>query len=162
MTLIDHHRPRLRTLCRRHRVLRLWAFGSVLRPDFGPHSDVDLLYELDDPAIPDAAYTRNYFDLTRALRTLFGRPVDFVSYVDVRNPYLKEELDQTKELIYDQTAEGVRPQASAPSRCSATPTCPPGWIAGRPGFRVSVPAGRPARLESGKLSCAGYGDPAQR
>ncbi len=62
-------------LCRRWRVRDLAVFGSVLRDDFGPESDVDLLVTF----APDAPWT--LFDLV-AIRddfaALLGRPVDLI------------------------------------------------------------------------------------
>ena len=65
----------LESLCRRWQVVELAVFGSVLRDDFGPHSDVDLLVTL----APDAPWT--LLDLV-AIRDDFarvlGRPVDLI------------------------------------------------------------------------------------
>jgi hypothetical protein len=43
VNILEPHRPAIARLCRRHGVSELHAFGSVLRGDFGPDSDVDLL-----------------------------------------------------------------------------------------------------------------------
>jgi len=59
--------------CERHRVKRLSVFGSILREDFGPESDVDILVEF----LPGVAYS--LFDLggmLMELRELVGRAVD--------------------------------------------------------------------------------------
>lgn len=62
--------------CRRWKVTEFALFGSVLRDDFGPDSDVDVLVSF----APDAEHT--LFDLVRmedALREIFGRKVDLVT-----------------------------------------------------------------------------------
>lgn len=62
--------------CRKWRVHRLEVFGSVLRDDFGPDSDVDFLVTFD----PSAHWT--LFDWVHAqdeLAAVVGRPVDLVS-----------------------------------------------------------------------------------
>lgn len=59
-------------LCRRHRVRRLSLFGSALRPDFGPTSDVDLLVEFESGATPGFAF----FALQDEFSRLLGRTVD--------------------------------------------------------------------------------------
>jgi predicted nucleotidyltransferase len=72
---LDIDEERLAALCRRYRVTELALFGSVLRDDFGPDSDVDVLYELDASAEVDL------FDLARLrneLSDLVGREVDLV------------------------------------------------------------------------------------
>lgn len=65
----------LADICRRHSVIELSLFGSVLRDDFGPHSDVDLLYVF----APDARVGwSGIYALDRELSELFGRQVDLV------------------------------------------------------------------------------------
>jgi hypothetical protein len=66
---------RLADLCRRWKVQDLALFGSVLRDDFGPSSDIDVLVTFE----PGAAWS--LFDLARMeeeLKTLFQREVDLV------------------------------------------------------------------------------------
>lgn len=61
--------------CRRWRMLKLEVFGSALRDDFGPHSDVDFLVTFE----ADAQWS--LFDLVDAeteLASIVGRPVDLV------------------------------------------------------------------------------------
>lgn len=65
---------RLADIRRRFHVRELALFGSVLREDFGPHSDVDLLYALE----PGARVGWEIFDLQLELEALIGRPVDLV------------------------------------------------------------------------------------
>lgn len=48
--IIEVPRSELSAFCRRHRIHRLAFFGSVLRDDFGPESDVDVLVEFDQKA----------------------------------------------------------------------------------------------------------------
>ncbi len=59
-------------ICRRHSVRRLSLFGSALRDDFGPESDVDLLVEFVPGRTPGLAF----FTLQEELAGLFGRTVD--------------------------------------------------------------------------------------
>ena len=49
-------------------------------------------------------YGENYFEFKFALEDLLKRPVDLVEYNAVKNPYFKEELDETKQLIYGQAS----------------------------------------------------------
>jgi predicted nucleotidyltransferase len=67
---IDHEA--LAELCRRYHVARLSFFGSVLRGDFGPESDVDVLVEFLPGRTPGLAFFRLQDELAR----LFGRRVD--------------------------------------------------------------------------------------
>ena len=62
--------------CRRHHIRRLALFGSVLRDDFGPGSDVDVLVEFEPGHTPGLAFMR----MERELSALFGgRAVDLVT-----------------------------------------------------------------------------------
>ena len=62
----------LRDFCRRHHIRRLAFFGSVLRSDFGPDSDVDVLVEFERGHVPGLAFFAIEEDLTKIL----GRKVD--------------------------------------------------------------------------------------
>ena len=65
-------RQRLADFCRRHHVRRLALFGSVLRDDFGPDSDVDVLVEFEAGHVPGFALV----NLEDELSALVGRKVD--------------------------------------------------------------------------------------
>ncbi len=67
---IDHRK--LEDFCRRHAIEKLSLFGSVLRDDFGPASDVDVLVEFERGRTPGFAF----FDLQEELSLMFGRRVD--------------------------------------------------------------------------------------
>jgi predicted nucleotidyltransferase len=85
--------------CRRHRVARLYVFGSVLRPDFRPgESDIDLLVEFQ-PDAPEALY-KTYFSLLNELRQTLAAPIDLVMADAIRNPYVKASIEASKQEIY--------------------------------------------------------------
>jgi len=65
-------RERIGALCRRHHIRRLALFGSVLREDFGPASDVDVLVEFEPGHVPGFGFV----DIQDELSALLGRPVD--------------------------------------------------------------------------------------
>jgi uncharacterized protein len=68
-------RPALSLFCRRWRITELALFGSVLRPDFRPDSDLDLLVTF----APDAAWSGwDLVTIEAELAALFGRKVDLV------------------------------------------------------------------------------------
>jgi len=58
--------------CRRNHIRRLALFGSILRDDFGPDSDIDVLVEFE----PGTRVGLRFFALQRELSALFGRTVD--------------------------------------------------------------------------------------
>ena len=73
----NHHglafsQERLAELCRRHQIRRLALFGSVLRNDFGPNSDVDVLVEFE----PGVRTGLKFFAIQDELSEILGRQVD--------------------------------------------------------------------------------------
>lgn len=85
----------LADLCRRHGVNRLSLFGSVLRADFGPDSDVDVLVEFL-PGVRCGLI--GMARLQRELSELIGRPVDLRTPKDLsryfRDQVLREAVEQ--------------------------------------------------------------------
>ena len=101
--VIDQHRDALAELCRRHHVARLDVFGSAATGDFDPQrSDIDLLVEFAD--VPEAKTFRAYFALLADLEALFGRPVDLVEPVGVRNQYYWKGINATRRELFDAAA----------------------------------------------------------
>jgi len=90
----------LANFCERWRVQELSAFGSVLRQDFSPKSDIDLLVSFS----PDAHWT--LFDMARMraeLNELLGRDVDLVSRRGIessRNAIRREAILSSAQVIY--------------------------------------------------------------
>ena len=64
---------RLAEFCRKHHIVKLSFFGSVLRDDFGPQSDVDVLVEFDPAHIPGLL---RFVGMQMELAELLGRAVD--------------------------------------------------------------------------------------
>jgi predicted nucleotidyltransferase len=98
---VERHRADLEALCRRFRVRRLELFGSAVTGGFRPQgevSDLDFLVEFGPPTGP--GYADRYFGLLESLEALFGRPVDLVVASAIKNPYFREMVEKTKELIY--------------------------------------------------------------
>jgi predicted nucleotidyltransferase len=67
---------KLARLCRRYHIRRLAFFGSVLREDFGPKSDVDVLVEFEEGHTPGLGFIDIQDDLSKLLG---GREVDLVT-----------------------------------------------------------------------------------
>ena len=86
--------------CRRHQVRRMHLFGSALRHDFDPsRSDLDLLVEFQP--IEPGAMVQAYFGLEQQLVAITGKPVDLVMADAVRNPYVRRDIEASKQLIYE-------------------------------------------------------------
>lgn len=86
----------IRAICRRYGVRELALFGSALRDDFGPESDLDLLVEFE----PDVRI--GFMELGRMeqeLAALLGRRVDLVPKGGLR-PFLRDEVLASARLLY--------------------------------------------------------------
>ncbi len=82
--------------CRRNRISRLSLFGSVLREDFRPDSDVDVLVEFEPEAqIGMMAYSR----IQRELSELLRRPVDLVPQKGLK-PRIRNAVLASAEVVY--------------------------------------------------------------
>ena len=104
MRLIKRNMAQIIALCEKHKVQELYVFGSALTNKFNKNSDVDFTVIFDRKALPLMVYGENYFNFKFALEDLLKRDVDLVEYNAVKNPFFKEELDETKQLIYGQQA----------------------------------------------------------
>lgn len=97
-SLIRDNLQKIVRLCKKHKVDKLFVFGSILTNRFNDKSDVDLVVSFRKVEVED--YFDNYFDFKYALEELLGREVDLLEEQTIRNPYLKKNVDATKTLIY--------------------------------------------------------------
>ena len=82
--------------CRRNQIRTFSLFGSVLREDFGPDSDVDVLVEFDPKAhIGFMALGR----MQRELAELLGRRVDLVPR-DGLKPLIRDSVLESAQVLY--------------------------------------------------------------
>lgn len=83
--------------CRKWKIKELALFGSVLREDFGPDSDVDVLVTF----APGGGITfDNRVEMLDELAAIFGREVDLVEKQALRNPFRRHVILTTKEVLY--------------------------------------------------------------
>jgi predicted nucleotidyltransferase len=92
------YKNQINALCEKHKVKSLYAFGSVLTPDFNIHSDIDLIVDFKEVDVKD--YADNYFDLKFSLQDIFKRQIDLLEEQAIKNPYFKQVVNKTKELVY--------------------------------------------------------------
>ena len=81
--------------CRRHHIRRLALFGSVLRGDFRPDSDVDVLVEFEAGHVPGLAF----FGMQDELSRLLGRTVD-LNTPGFLSAYFRDEVLREAENVY--------------------------------------------------------------
>ena len=92
-------RKKLAEFCQKNHIRKLAFFGSVLRDDFGPQSDVDVLVEFEEGKTPGFAF----FTLQDELAMMFGRDVDLYTFKGVqasRNPFRRKSILESVRSIY--------------------------------------------------------------
>jgi len=90
-------RQKIAEFCKRWSIIEFSVFGSVLREDFRPDSDVDVLVSIDPKA------HIGLFEIAEMqieLEGMFKRPVDFVEKEGLRNPYRRSEILRTARVVY--------------------------------------------------------------
>ena len=76
----------------------LFVFGSVLTNKFSDKSDIDLVVDIDSNDPFD--YADSYFNLKFAIQDLFKRPIDLLENKAIKNPYIRQNIDRSKSLVY--------------------------------------------------------------
>ncbi|MEI7836115.1 MAG: nucleotidyltransferase domain-containing protein [Planctomycetota bacterium] len=94
---LDISTTKIGEFCQKWKVREFSLFGSVLREDFSPESDVDVLVSFQ----PDSQW--DLFDLVKMrdeLMAMFLRDVDLVEKEGLRNPFRRHNILRTCEVIY--------------------------------------------------------------
>jgi len=86
---------RIAEFCRRHHITRLSLFGSVLRDDFSPESDVDVLVEFQPGRTPGL----RFFTIQEDLTQFFGRRVDLNTPEDL-SVYFRDRVEAEAVPLY--------------------------------------------------------------
>ena len=86
---------RIAEFCRRHHIRKLALFGSVLREDFGPGSDVDVLVEFEPGHVPGLSF----FAMERELSDILGRKVD-LNTPQFLSRYFRDRVIAEAEVQY--------------------------------------------------------------
>ena len=89
---------KIKALCAKHKVNKLFVFGSVLKDTFTNESDIDFVVDFEKLDLSD--YADNYFDLKDQLESIFNRPVDLLEEKGIRNPFFRKQIENEKHLIY--------------------------------------------------------------
>lgn len=88
----------IKRLCSRHKVKRLYVFGSVLTENYNENSDIDLIVDFEP--IDIAQYADNYYDFKFSLEDVFHKPIDLLEEKAIKNPYFRQVVDKKRQLIY--------------------------------------------------------------
>lgn len=98
MSIIDQNKDQITALCNMHKVAKLFVFGSVLTNKFKKSSDIDFLVDFNNVDLYE--YADNYFNLKNSLESLLNRPIDLLEDKAIKNPFLRQSIDSSKQLIY--------------------------------------------------------------
>lgn len=94
---IDIPREKIEDFCRRWKIKEMAIFGSALREDFGPESDLDLLVTFSE----EARWTLfDWAEMIEELKKITGRDIDLVDRESIRNPFRRRSILARMEAIY--------------------------------------------------------------
>ena len=93
---VDIPQKQIAEFCHRHGIRRLALFGSILRDDFRPESDIDVLVEFQ----PGVKVGLRFFAIERELSEILGRRVD-LNTPGFLGKYYREEVLREAEVQYD-------------------------------------------------------------
>jgi len=93
---IDIPYDEIAAFCQQHHIRKLSLFGSVLRDDFTPESDVDVLVEFE----PDAIVGLKFFAIQRELTELLKHEVDLNTY-GFLSRHFRDKVVATAEVVYE-------------------------------------------------------------
>lgn len=88
---------RIKEFCQRWGVEELSVFGSALRDDFGPESDVDVLVSLSPSRSVDID---DWLQMMDELKEIFGRDIDLLDKGSLRNPFRRRSILTSKKVLY--------------------------------------------------------------
>jgi len=96
---LEPYTEQIKKLCANHKVRNLYVFGSVITKDFSDKSDIDFIvdFNTNDPF----EYANNYFELKFALEDLLRKPVDLLEQKGLKNSYIIQSINNSKQLIYE-------------------------------------------------------------
>jgi predicted nucleotidyltransferase len=92
---VEFPKEKIAAFCRRHHIRKLAVFGSALREDFRPESDLDVLVEFELEHTPGLAF----FGMEQELSELLGRKVD-LNTPQFLSPYFRDKVLAEAEVQY--------------------------------------------------------------
>jgi predicted nucleotidyltransferase len=97
MVRVALDKGKIAEFCRKWGIKELSLFGSVLRDDFRPDSDIDVLVVYEQDAERDLW---DHLHAEEELKGLLGRNVDLVEKSALRNPFRREHILSNREIVY--------------------------------------------------------------
>jgi uncharacterized protein len=94
---INIPKDQIKDFCLKWKIKEFALFGSVLRDDFRPDSDIDVLVTF----APSGGITfDNRIEMQDELAEIFGRKIDLVEKEVIRNPFRRHNILTTREVVY--------------------------------------------------------------
>jgi hypothetical protein len=94
---ININREAITVFCKKWKIVEFALFGSVLRDDFAPDSDIDVLVSFDSSAHWSLF---DFVEMREELKEVFGKEVDLVEKDGLRNPFRRHEILTTRQIVY--------------------------------------------------------------
>ncbi len=88
----------IQKFCQKHHIVKMWLFGSILRDDFNPESDIDVLVTFDPAHIPGWEIVSMQDELAEIL----GKPVDFAMPTSLQDS-VRQPIMTSAQVIYERT-----------------------------------------------------------
>lgn len=95
MVCIEMNKDKIAEFCSKHHIRKLSLFGSVLRHDFGPDSDIDMLVEFEPGHVPGL----EFFTMERELSEMLGFKVD-LNTPGFLSRYFRDQVLAEAEVQY--------------------------------------------------------------
>lgn len=103
--LVTNNLTAIRAACEEYDVDVLWVFGSAVRDDWVEgKSDVDFIAKFGES---ERSLFRQHMGFIGRLQDILGVRVDVVDSRSISKPWLKEEVERTRELIFDRSKQTV-------------------------------------------------------
>jgi predicted nucleotidyltransferase len=94
---IPINKEKIKSFCRKHHIVSLALFGSILTPSFSPSSDVDVLVQFNVQHTPSLF---EIVDIESELSSIVGRQVDLKTPNDL-SPYFRNEVLSKSKILYE-------------------------------------------------------------
>ena len=91
------NRRKINRICQKWKIREFSLFGSILRNDFNKTSDVDVLVSFEPKS---KLSLMEIVQIKDELKSIFGREIDIVEKEAIRNPFRKQEILSSREVIY--------------------------------------------------------------
>lgn len=95
---MNFDKKELKDICQKYKVKTLHLFGSFAKNEENADSDIDFLVKFGEVDLYD--YFDNYLALKETLEQTYQRKVDLLEAQTLKNPFLKESIDESKILLY--------------------------------------------------------------